>query len=931
MSKIFRVFWRDIKRLAKTPAAWIVALFLIVLPSLYAWVNVYGFWNPYENTGNLRVCVVNDDEGCTSDSLGEVKLGDSIIETLEDNDQMDWVFVDKDEALDEIASGEAYAAFVIPSDFSSNIASILTGDIKEAKIDYYVNEKTGPVAPKITDAGATELDSTINSTFVSEVSAVVSEELDEKTSDLETAISTGKSKASAQVDSAINALKESQDTLKSFEDSIDGAKSKTKKARNALQTGKQALVVLSDDLEKSATLAATANSSATTIAHSLDSAFTNGSSALSLALVKSNATIGSAAGKITSAKGSVDSATKQIDEIVDSQKQTIEQLQSIIDLLPEGDTRDKLQSALDKATQVNNETAQFSSDLSTLAKDIDDTATQIANASDTLTKATQESLDIANGYRNSLNDDTLPTISENIVSLTKTTYSLASTISKQTALCDQASATLKQLETALTQSSKALSSTRELLSSATDSLSSLRADLGALGMSSTLSSLNGEIDSKQVASFMLSPTTVKTEQLYPLNSFGSAMAPLFINLTLWIGVFMLMVIMRLEVDDEGLRNTSITQRYLGRQLLLGLMAIAQAIVCCAGCLAIGVEVQNAALFVLTAAIASATYLAIQFALSSIFQHVGKALCVILVFIQIPGATGLYPIEMTTEFFRTVYPAFPFTYGINAIRETVFGFYGNNWINDIAVLCSFLVAFTLIGVLGRTPTANLNRLFARQLEKGDLINVEEVHLPDRRYRLSQLVSVIASHDEYRHEIEYRTSRFLRIYPRLKYVGIFLGIGVPIVVTPLLVNAGFDKVIILTSWLIWLAIVIGFLIVVEYVLDNMLHQVSLSNFSDSEIGKIYSQRNKGKRKFWKAPRHSTMPRNNDTHADVTGTDAAEVGNAGASASEANGAPEAGDEATDAAQNAQARTANPVEPGSTPNANSHDASPDAGGRHV
>ncbi len=864
MSKIFRVLWRDLKRLAKTPAAWIVTLFLIVLPSLYAWVNVYGFWNPYDNTGNLRVCVVNDDAGYTDNSLGEMRLGDSVIEALKDNDQMDWAFVDKDEALEEIAAGEAYAAFVIPSSFSSDIASILSGDIKGAKIDYYVNEKTGPVAPKITDAGATELDSKINSAFVSQVSAAVSEELDSTASDLEKTIKTGKSKASARVDAALSELREAQSTLEGFEDSIDVAKDKTAKARDSLQTGKQALLVLSNNLKQSATLAASANASATNIAHSLDSAFANSSSALSLALVKSNAAIGSTAGKITAAKGLVDGVTKQINEIVDSQKQTIEQLQAIIDLLPEGDARDKLQSALDAATRVNDETALFSSDLSTLATDIDATATQIASASDTLTKATQESLDIANGYREGLNNETLPAISKNIVSLTETTYSLASTISAQTALCDQACSTLKQLETALTQSSKALSSTRALLASAADGLSSLRADLGALSMSSTLSSLEGKIDSKQVASFMLSPTTVKTEQLYPLNSFGSAMAPLFINLTLWIGVFMLMVIMRLEVDGEGLGNVSVAQRYLGRQLLLGLIAIVQAIVCCAGCLVIGVEAQNAALFVLTAAIASATYLAIQFALSSILQHVGKALCVILVFIQIPGATGLYPIEMTTEFFRVVYPAFPFTYGINAIRETVFGFYGNNWINDIAVLCAFLVAFTLIGILGRTPTANLSRLFARQLEKGDLVNVEKVQLPNRRYRLSQLVSVIASHDEYRHEIEYRTSRFLHIYPRLKYLGMILGIIVPIVMTPLFVYAGLDKVIILTSWLIWLAIVITFLIVVEYILDSMLHQVSLSNYSDSEIGKLYSQRNRGKRKFSKTPRHSVVPWRNDMEA-------------------------------------------------------------------
>ena len=55
MRNVFRVFWRDVKRIAKVPQAWLVVLFLIVLPSLYTWFNVLGFWDPYENTRKLPV------------------------------------------------------------------------------------------------------------------------------------------------------------------------------------------------------------------------------------------------------------------------------------------------------------------------------------------------------------------------------------------------------------------------------------------------------------------------------------------------------------------------------------------------------------------------------------------------------------------------------------------------------------------------------------------------------------------------------------------------------------------------------------------------------------------------------------------------------------------------------------------------------------
>lgn len=157
---------------------------------------------------------------------------------------------------------------------------------------------------------------------------------------------------------------------------------------------------------------------------------------------------------------------------------------------------------------------------------------------------------------------------------------------------------------------------------------------------------------------MQSPTQLETEQLYPLNAYGSAMSPLFINLTLWIGVFMLMVIMHIEVDDEEIRNLTIAQRFLGRGILFAIMVSLQAIVCVTGCLFLGVQAENVAALYMTAVACSLTYLAIQYTLSTTLQHVGKGLCVILVFVQIPGATGLYPVELTTSFFQTVYPIFP---------------------------------------------------------------------------------------------------------------------------------------------------------------------------------------------------------------------------------------------------------------------------------
>ncbi len=121
-----------------------VVLALLILPSVYTWYNVVGFWNPYDNTGSLRVCVVNEDAGGASDLTGELHVGDLIVEELGGNDQLDWQFSDRDAAMAELESGESYAVFVIPEDFTERLLSLTTGDFTQPELVYYVNEKAGP-------------------------------------------------------------------------------------------------------------------------------------------------------------------------------------------------------------------------------------------------------------------------------------------------------------------------------------------------------------------------------------------------------------------------------------------------------------------------------------------------------------------------------------------------------------------------------------------------------------------------------------------------------------------------------------------------------------------------------------------------------------------------------------------------------------------
>ena len=122
------IFKRDLLRLLRNPIALAVALGVCVVPCLYAWLNIASNWDPYENTSTIPVAVVSEDKPVELDDMGEICVGDMLIEQLAENDKIGWVFPENEEvALESVKAGTYYAAIVIPEEFTSNLTGILDG------------------------------------------------------------------------------------------------------------------------------------------------------------------------------------------------------------------------------------------------------------------------------------------------------------------------------------------------------------------------------------------------------------------------------------------------------------------------------------------------------------------------------------------------------------------------------------------------------------------------------------------------------------------------------------------------------------------------------------------------------------------------------------------------------------------------------------
>lgn len=844
MKNVLRVLKRDFLRILKAPASIVVVLALIVLPSLYTWFNVVGFWNPYGNTGNLRVCVVNEDAGSSSDLTGAINLGDMVVEQLHDNDQLGWDFVDYDTAMEAVKSGHAYAAFVLPRDFSADLLTLLSGDFQQPQLEYYVNEKMNPVSPKITDTGANTLDTTINSTFVATVAKTVTDALGEEVGVAQGKIDDAHTNALAGVDKAQQSISGARDSVQGLRDAADQSQTKVADAASLLSDADEVLGDLSGQMLIVQSLMGTTQTDVSKLTSGLMGAMDSGSISLSQSAAKVNTAIGGAAGSVTEAQGRVDGAIAQGNAMVSASQAVVAQMEALVAQMDDNDpNKASLEKAIERLKQSNTNASQSLSELSDMSADMGRVAESVSSASDSVNTAVQTTISNADSYRGTLSSDTFPAINAGVGNLNVAVGNLAAAASAQRVLVNQAISLTGQLSETLATARSALDQTDGVLADLQTSIDTVKTDLVALKTSTAITDFFGDgttIDAEKVASFMQSPTEVKTEYLFPLNAYGSGMAPLFINMSLWIGVFMLMVIMRIEVDDEGIENLTAAQRYIARYLFFGGMVSLQAIVCCVGCLAIGVQCESVALFLLTAVLASLTYLAIQLTLSTTLQHIGKGICVILIFVQIPGATGLYPIEMTSPFFQFIYPFFPFTYGINALRETIAGFYGLEWVSLIAHLGIFFAIFLAIGLALRPYFSNLIRLFAREIERSDIINGEEVHLPERRFRVAQLVRVLSDREDFRHHISDHAARFIHWYPCLKRGALIIGIAVPAVIAVVFAVTAMEKVVVLTLWLVWLVLVLTFLVVVEFIRDNIERQASLNAMTDDEVRTLFAAR-------------------------------------------------------------------------------------------
>lgn len=830
VKKAFQIFKRDILRLLKNPVALVITIGVCVIPSLYAWYNIVANWDPYGNTANIKVAVANNDQGTSNEYVGELNAGDETVSKLKENDQLGWVFTDADAAVEGVKSGEYYAAIIIPDDFSTNLTSMLTGTFTQPQLEYYCNEKKNAIAPKVTDTGAQTVEEQINETFVATVSETLVEKIQNAAGDLDAQGAETQGGILENVQRSNQALQDVRDALAGMQKTIATSKEAGAKADETLSALSGQIPSLVNALDKGDALLASARTSSRNFASSLNTTLSHGLTQMGKASSNANVAVGKLSGAISAAGGKVDGALADVQMVINDVNRIIIDIREIT-----GIDSGLVLSALEEQLAELQTLKDALQDQST---DIQNSAGAIAGAVSSLDSATQQGISAMEGVQQDMASTVLPQLSQGMDSFSEVSGDLTGVVASLEPTIAQARGVLAQLTTTLDQASSTMSQADSSLEKLQGTLSTAANDVAALRASESLDKLDEILgaSSADLADLMSSPVTLTTKAVYPVSNYGSGVAPFYTNLALWVGGCVLIAIIKLEVDGEGIGAFTATEGYFGRWLLLVVLGFAQAFIVCCGDLVLGMQCLRPELFVLAGIFTSFVYVNIIYALASAFKHIGKALVVILVIVQIPGSSGMYPIEMMPDFFQHLHPLLPFTYGISAMRETIGGMYGMDYAINLGVLAVFLAVALFIGVKLRTLMLNLNLLFDKELERTGVMICEKDDRPRERFSLRWALRAMLDTAGYREDLILRAARFEERYPKLIKAGFMLVFGLPVVLFILTATLDLEiegKIIMLVLWIVSVILADTYMIVVEYIRESMQFQLRIAELPDDAL--------------------------------------------------------------------------------------------------
>ena len=714
MKNVWKIFQRDMMRVRNNVIALVVIIGISVVPCLYAWFNIAASWDPYSNTGNLKVAVASVDEGYEGSLIPiEINIGDKVLSALRENTQMEWVFTTEEKATSGVKSGKYYAAIVIPKDFSNKMMSVFSEKVEKPEITYYSNAKENAIAPKVTDKGAGAVQRQVNEVFIETVSDTTLTVL-QAVSNMTQA--SGAETIVGNLNTNLNQIagdltaSAGQKLLNSTTEFLQTVQQQTKESRQTFQETSKTFSGLDDSMDAAADSVGTALKSAENVYDQMDQVISGAFSDESADAQQIASTLDTLAGQVGNVVTAYTSVRDSVAAVADKYPETSPLVDAIVVRM---DTSIQQQKNLQSKLQDS-------------AKGLRDATTDLGTARSELKNLAAKNRENMSGVSASYKSSVQKSLNQLSASLTSSKQEISSLLSQ---LDQSANGIYKLTDTAdsdLSEIQKVLGDSGELLAEASDRIADTTAKLDEMETSGDFSELEALIsgDKSAISTFLAAPVSLDTHKIYEIANYGSSMAPFYSVLSIWIGGIVLVAMLKVNVSEnctKGLKNVELHQIYFGRFITFMIVGLFQSTLIALGdLLYLGIQCEHPFLFLLGCWFSSLVFVNIIYTLTVSLGDIGKAVSVILLVVQVAGTGGTFPIEVAPSFFRAVYPLLPFTHSMAALRETVGGMYGMNYWIDLGKLAIFLGISLIVGLVLRKPIIKANDAFTEKLEETKLM-------------------------------------------------------------------------------------------------------------------------------------------------------------------------------------------------------------------
>lgn len=714
MKNIIEIFRKDIKEVFRKTNTWIIIVGLIFLPSMYAWPNILSSWDPYGHTNNIKVAVTSEDAGATVDGK-ELNLGNSLVEGLKSNKNLNWQFVsNKEEAENGVRIGDYYASIVVPKNFSQDMTSVSRTEPKRATIEYTVNEKINAISPKITNSGASAIANNISKNFVETANGVIFEKLHEAGIKFEENL--------PSIEKAKEEIFKLNDNFSTYESTLSELIGKVEYGYNILNNVQNTLPEIDRVATNSIMIADKAGITINNI---------QGFNERLLPIINNHLNVVEEVSKEANVIAKelqqkpdkteeIKARQKALDSRLQASTERLQLVKNIFEYFNKLSNERLFNNQLERVTTLLN-------DITTI-KEVNNNIYNKMDHYDEIADTVKEEFvnksarinEVSSNMNSKLNVEVAPLISQ--------------VLSKAEVNIDKVSGIIAGAQGELPAVERKLSETEVKISNAYGKLLSLQAQMPSA--KSKIQKLTDEIkkadrgidknqlfnllkvDYKQQAEFFANPVKLQENKLYHIENYGSAMTPFYTVLSIWVGSLLMSSLLTTKVEDEDNKYKPY-QKYFGRGLLFVIISLFQTLIITLGDMyVLGTQAISPYRFVIYALLISLLFSSIIYTIVCILGNVGKAVCIVLLVLQLGSSGGTFPIQMTSEFFQALYPKVPFTYSIGLLREAVGGVYIPAVERDIKILFIYLIVVLVGGAILVSLKARSAKL-SRERERSKL--------------------------------------------------------------------------------------------------------------------------------------------------------------------------------------------------------------------